>query len=119
MTINDLTFNPDNWNIDLERHVGFTAEHIFENGYRLQVFAEPVDTETPLNAWTDANTYSIIVYTPEHSDEIESIYSTSNENHVSGVNTTLSNIEALTPPAPSVESSTTTTSTTAAPQQWD
>lgn len=119
MTINDLTFNPDNWNVDLERHVGFTAEHIFENGYRLQVFAEPVDAETPLDAWNDATTYSIIVYRPEHSDENESIYSTSNENQVSGVNTTLGNIEALTPPAPPAEPSTTTTSTTAAPQQWD
>ena len=119
MTINDLTFNPDNWNVDLERHVGFTAEHIFENGYRLQCFAEPVDDETPLDAWDATTTYSIVVYTPEHSDETESIYSTSNQNYVAGVNTTLNNIEALTPPAPPTESSTTTTSTTAAPQQWD
>lgn len=123
MTFAELTFNPDQWNEDLERHVGFQAQWEADNGYLCVVDAEV--GETPLDTATaEGQTYTVVVYKWDRSSHdgdasYSPIYSMNSGMPASEVETKLNEVNGYALPEPETDPNEESEETPSGSGQWD
>ena len=76
MNFSDLTWNPDNWNEELQQHVGFQAQYEAENGWLICISAYPEDGGEALTTATGPDQkYSCSVWSWDRAEGDETPYS--------------------------------------------
>ena len=99
MTFSELTWSPDNWNEELELHVGWQAQYQAPNGYLLVVNAQLNLDGSPLaSAYSNGQLYSCSVYSWNRTDEGTDVMSTEHECGDDRVDAIIQEVEALTLP---------------------
>jgi hypothetical protein len=123
MTFSELTWNPDQWNEELEAHMGWQAQYVAPNDCLLVVNTQlNADLSAPQSATENGQMYSCAVYSWDREEDSEplSIESDCGDDRVQ---TIISEVEALQGETTTTTTAApTTTTTTAAPApapQWD